>query len=539
MIYWKSPKAIHPLRLTVSLAERPPILLLYVITLFTVIFSGISQSNIRVRSPQAGSVPSFQKPPKVIQTLRQTRMRKHCILQFIVRQPAHHSQLDHTHDLTSGQPETRKAQDLLCIGIDDGLHEPIELVPLYRMSHIGHGHLRDLDVPRRVESACIFLRQPDAAELRIHEHAVRDQSVLDRSLFRLVRVRGDEIVPEDAKVVVRDVRLSRAAFDVAQRIHILGRSLQMLVDFDVAVRVDLDSRHSQIQSRSIGHPARRGEHVRAQQSLGAAVLLGQRDHDLAQRDVGDFPRLRPEVDVDSFVDEDLAHLLRHIRVLPGQELHAVLYKADSRTEALHHLRKFDPDRSTTDYDQMPRDLAQFHDGRRIEQIPRDRVRVFHLQWRRRASGVDEDLIGVERFLHAGLVDRDFDGLGTGESRRAQNQFQVGRVLDPVLAPRAETVHDVALALPDRLHVEDEAGLFELHPVTRRSTGQVRDHGTGDHGLCRCASFVDTCPTHVCRFDERRAPASFGECLGQWSSALAGADHDGVEVCRHCSSLLPC
>lgn len=247
---------------------------------------------------------SLQEPPNIVQTLTQTRMSKDAALQLIVRQPAHHGELHHTHDLAALDAETRKAQDLLGVGVHHGFHETLGLVRLQRAGNIRHGHLSDLEVPARELGAGLSLSQADAAELGVHEDGVGDESVLDGRLLAALGVR-ELVVPHDPHVVVRHVRELRPALDVPQGVDVRVRRLQVLVDLDEAVLVHFDPRGFQTQFFGVGDASRRRQHVRTQQRFDAPVAQLQGHDDLAQRHVADVRQCHARVHVEAAVEEDL------------------------------------------------------------------------------------------------------------------------------------------------------------------------------------------------------------------------------------------
>src|SRR5262249_3761639 len=77
--------------------------------------------------------------------------------------------------------------------------------------------------------------QPDMSERRLGEHAVRNEPVPRAA------VAAGEIVPDDAKVVDRDMRELWAAGAFADRPYIGCRRLQPRIDADVAMTIQLDA----------------------------------------------------------------------------------------------------------------------------------------------------------------------------------------------------------------------------------------------------------------------------------------------------------
>ena len=111
--------------------------------------------------------------------------------------------------------------------------------------------------------------QAHAPELRVDKDRVRDLAVPDGAVFT-----PKQVGPQDAKVVVRDVRKGRAALDIADGVDVFGARLEALVHPDVAPVVGFDARRPKVQPLGVGRAPGRGQEVRPGDA--PAVPEGQR-----------------------------------------------------------------------------------------------------------------------------------------------------------------------------------------------------------------------------------------------------------------------
>src|SRR5205807_7345622 len=105
-------------------------------------------------------------------------------------------------------------------------------------------------------------------------------------------------------------------------------------------------------------------------------------------------------------------------------------------EAAEHLSKFKADVAAPENDQMFGNGLQLHDRSAVEE--RYIGQAVEHGHRRPGTGIDVELFGGERTL-AALFQLDQQRLGSGEARFAQDQFEVGGVLDALFIGVAEFV----------------------------------------------------------------------------------------------------
>src|ERR1035441_4344046 len=105
---------------------------------------------------------------------------------------------------------------------------------------------------------------------------------------------------------------------------------------------------------------------------------------------------------------------------------------------------------------MLRNGVQLHDGSAVEKgHVFQAVNCWHGRTR---TCVDENLPGGEYTL-AAIFWPDEQRFSAGETGFAEDQLDIGGLLNACLAGIAETLYDIALALPDPFHVDaDVAGV---------------------------------------------------------------------------------
>src|SRR6185369_1647238 len=92
-------------------------------------------STIRTRSLSASTAPwkvalamtsllRFARGEEVVEGLRQRRVREHGGVEGARRQPAHHRELEHGHQLSALDAERGAAQDAIPLLVHDRLEEP-------------------------------------------------------------------------------------------------------------------------------------------------------------------------------------------------------------------------------------------------------------------------------------------------------------------------------------------------------------------------------------------------------------------------------
>ena len=162
-----------------------------------------------------------------VQPFREGRVGEDAVFERGVGKLAHHGDLQHRHDLAAFDGQNGGPKDLPGVGIDDGLDKAAWFGRFHGTRHPAHRDLGDAD--RAALCPCLLLGQADPAELRVDVHGVGNQSVLRRRLPA-----AQQIVADDAIVVVRDVRERRTAVDVAQSVDTGDVRLQPIVYRDEA-----------------------------------------------------------------------------------------------------------------------------------------------------------------------------------------------------------------------------------------------------------------------------------------------------------------
>lgn len=102
------------------------------------------------------------------------------------------------HQLATFQAENGAPEDLLGIGIDDGLHEATHFDELQRTGHCSHGQFRHTGVAS-LGSGLAFA-QAHPPQLRIDEDGIRHQAILSAGTALLEQVRA-----QNTDVIVANV----------------------------------------------------------------------------------------------------------------------------------------------------------------------------------------------------------------------------------------------------------------------------------------------------------------------------------------------
>src|SRR5215210_393253 len=80
----------------------------------------------------------FHVREKAIQRLGERGVGEDGVAESRVGHVTHHGYLDHRHNLASLYPEHGATQDLIVLGVDDGLHEAARLARLYGPVDVVH-----------------------------------------------------------------------------------------------------------------------------------------------------------------------------------------------------------------------------------------------------------------------------------------------------------------------------------------------------------------------------------------------------------------
>ena len=179
-------------------------------------------------------------------------MSKYRVSQGRIRHAAEHCRLDHRHHFACFRAERGEAQDSI-VGADQSLHESACLGQCARAQHQCHGEPGDAVG----DALCLGLDlvHADVGQLRIGEQAIGDEAA----------VRGTpatgEVVMDNAKIVEADVRELRTAGAIAHCPDIGSASLELLVDANVAARIQINGCFGQVQPIRVRRSAGRHEDV--------------------------------------------------------------------------------------------------------------------------------------------------------------------------------------------------------------------------------------------------------------------------------------
>src|SRR5215212_1307139 len=262
-----------------------------------------------------------------------------------VRQVAHHGYLDHRHDLTSLYSQHRAAQYPVRLRVDDGLHEAACLAHLYGPRYVAHRNFGDEHVAALVPG--LLLAPADAAELRVYEHGVGDETVRDGGAPAL-----QQIGAYDAEIVVGDVGKRRAAFHVSDGVDALHAGLQALVRLYKAAFVLHYSGRLEVERLRVGRSARSYEEVRAfQRALALGRVHRQQDLTVILRGtVG----LSVQQDFYAVLAHDVRDRFGYVRVFAAHQLAAPLHYGYLAAEAPEHLGELQPDVAAAEHEQVLR-----------------------------------------------------------------------------------------------------------------------------------------------------------------------------------------
>src|ERR1017187_1688424 len=175
---------------------------------------------------------------------------------------------------------------------------------------------------------------------------------------------------------------------------------------------------------------------------------------------------------------------------------------------------------------MFRNRVQLHDGSTVQKGYG--LQAVEGRHRGTRTCVDEGLPCGECSLPTVFLP-DEQGPSAGETGLAEDQLKIRRFFDASLAASAKAVHDIALALPDTLHVD--ADVSGVNTIISASPRQIRDAGAGDHGLRGSAPFIDAGAADMFALDECGAHPGFSQGCAKRCTGLPRADHNGIELLR--------
>jgi glycine/D-amino acid oxidase-like deaminating enzyme len=129
------------------------------------------------------------------------------------------------HHFTSFETENSCAKDLICAGINDGLHEATGFVDFQRAGDVRHRHFGDAYLA--ILRARLLLGQSHTTELWIDENGIGNEAALDAGASLFDKIRAD-----DTEVIIGNVRERGSALDVAKRVNSSHISFEFCVDLN-------------------------------------------------------------------------------------------------------------------------------------------------------------------------------------------------------------------------------------------------------------------------------------------------------------------
>src|SRR5712692_4214718 len=125
-------------------------------------------------------------------------------------------------------------------------------------------------------------------------------------------------------------------------------------------------------------------------------------------------------------------------------------------------------------------------------------KALQLRHRRARTSVDENAVRG-KFALRSILHTHAHGFGGSETGFSEDQVEICRLFQSLLAAVAKTVDDSAFALPHPLHVN--SNIARMHTVVLASTRKIRHTSARHHRLRRRAPLVDTSPANVAPFDQ--------------------------------------
>ena len=235
-------------------------------------------------------------------------------------------------------------------------------------------------------------------------------------------------------------------------------------------------------------------------------------------------------DLDAIHLKQLVNFSGNVRILTTQELLSVLHDGDITAKAAKHLAEFQTDVAAPQDQQVLRQILQFHDRSGVERC--HGIESGDAGSCRPSAGIDEYRVGGQRPCAAGL-EPYLNDVGAGEASVAENELDVLGVFQATLLSRAKVVHNFLLASADFGHVNTDGPA--ANAVVGGAPGQVSDSRTGDHGLRRCAAYIDARAADMLTLYDGRFSSSLAECNGKRCSCLSRPYYDGIIVIHKLSN----
>src|SRR5215468_6908137 len=180
-------------------------------------------------------------------------MRENGVGEPSIGRASQHRHLHYSHDFAGCGADHREAKNVIVILPDKNFHEALSLAGRLRPQHRIHRQSRDAD-----DNALAFriaFTQSNMRERRISKHAVWDQPVVRAAIS------SAQIVPNNAKIVLRDVRELWAAGAFPDRPDVSGGCFEALIDADVAATIHLNTDLLEADAGGVGNTTCRNQNV--------------------------------------------------------------------------------------------------------------------------------------------------------------------------------------------------------------------------------------------------------------------------------------
>lgn len=187
-------------------------------------------------------------------------------------------------------------------------------------------------------------------ERGVGEHAIGDQPIARAALP------SGEIVSDDPKVVLRDMRELRASGAFSDRPDPGRTCLQPVIDADITTIVQLDSRLFEPDSGCVRRSPRRDQNVGALDGSLAEIRAHDKA-DILSGSAAHLDDLSANEKLDSFVTENPLDLVRDVAILSAHDLRPMFDNRHAATEAAVGLSQFEADIAATEHDQVRRQVV--------------------------------------------------------------------------------------------------------------------------------------------------------------------------------------
>src|ERR1035438_9503557 len=195
---------------------------------------------------------------QIVERLHEGGVSEYPVAQRGIRQFSHHRDLERGHDLSTFYSEDRRTQYLIGVSVHHSLHEPASLIHFESAGHRTHRQLSDANI----SSLRVGFRfsQADSSQLRVDKYRVGNQPPVSRGVLLL-----DQVSANNSIVVVRDMRESGSAFDIAERVDAARRSFETVVHHNETTIISLNLRRTEVQGVRVRHSAGGHQQVRSYQ----------------------------------------------------------------------------------------------------------------------------------------------------------------------------------------------------------------------------------------------------------------------------------